>query len=46
MAKNSKMGGCKKKTRAHKVSKGQRRSIATPHGKVDLMLLNAHRYQK
>jgi hypothetical protein len=28
----AKVGGCKKKQRAHKVSKGQRRSIARPFG--------------
>ena len=30
----SKIGGCKKKIRKHKVSKGQRRSIAKPFGKM------------
>ena len=44
MSKKSKMGGCKKKIRPHKESKGLRRSIAKPFGKVDI-LLNAHRFQ-
>jgi hypothetical protein len=29
----AKMGGCKKRLRKHKVSKGLRRSIAKPHGR-------------
>ena len=41
----SKIGGCKKKIRKHKVSKGLRRNIANSFGKVDRLLLNAHRYQ-
>lgn len=32
MAKQAKMGGCKKRRRPKKVSKGLRRSIAKPHG--------------
>jgi hypothetical protein len=44
MSKKQKVGGCKKKIRAHKTSKGQRRNIAKPFGN-DLSLLNAHRYQ-
>ena len=45
MSKKAKSGGCKKKIRAHKESKGLRRNIAKPFGKADLSLLNAHRYQ-
>jgi hypothetical protein len=33
MSKKSKVGGCKKRIRPKKVSKGLRRSIAKPHGK-------------
>lgn len=44
MSKKQKMGGCKKKIRPHKVSKGLRRSIAKPFGELSLAL-NAHRYQ-
>lgn len=33
-SKKQKIGGCKKKRRTKKVSKGQRRSIAKPFGKV------------
>jgi hypothetical protein len=43
MSKKTKIGGCKKKIRPHKVSKGLRRSIAKPFGSSSL--LNAHRYQ-
>lgn len=43
--KSQKMGGCKKKIRPHKVSKGLRLNISKPFGKIDLLLLNAHRYQ-
>jgi len=39
-----KIGGCKKKIRPHKVSKGERRSVAKPFGN-GLALLNAHRFQ-
>lgn len=45
MSKNNKMGGCKKKIRPHKVSKGQRRNIALKTGNDHLYLLNAHRSQ-
>lgn len=31
--KAKKAGGCKKRLRPHKVSKGQRRNIAKPHGR-------------
>lgn len=44
MSKKAKMGGCKKKIRPSKVSKGQRRNIAKPFGN-GLVLLNAHRFQ-
>jgi hypothetical protein len=45
MSKKTKVGGCRKKIRPHKISKGQRCNIAKPLGKVDLILLNAHRFQ-
>ena len=39
-----KIGGCKKKIRPHKISKGLRRNIAKPFGEIS-SLINAHRYQ-
>ena len=33
MSKKTKIGGCTKRLRKKKVSKGQRRSIAKPHGR-------------
>lgn len=45
MSNKSKMGGCKKKQRAHKASKGERRNIAIKTGNDHLYLLNAHRSQ-
>jgi hypothetical protein len=45
MSKKAKSGGCKKKIRSPKTSKGLRRNIAKSFGKVDLLLRNAQRYQ-
>lgn len=44
MSKKQKMGGCKKKIRPHKESKGLRRSIAKPFGELP-SALGAHRHQ-
>lgn len=44
MSKKAKSGGCKKKIRSPKTSKGERRNIAKPFGN-GLSLINAHRYQ-
>ncbi len=46
MSNKSKSGGCKKKIRPHKVSKGERRNVAYKTGNDHLFLLNAHRFQK
>jgi hypothetical protein len=44
MAKKNKVGGCKKRIRPKKVSKGQRRNNTAPHGKMP-SAFGAHLHQ-